>query len=158
MDSHPNTASAVLAAHSPVAPDEAAAAAYEQTAERLEASATQAERRAKLHSLAGRSDEEVADRASAQRSRRAAEGARNNAARLRALHADGQPDSRPSLTPRETEVLQLASHGLSSAEIGEQLTVSRTTIKTHFEHIYAKLASSDRAAAVATALRFGLID
>jgi DNA-binding CsgD family transcriptional regulator len=149
---------AVLAIATPARPGEAAAVAYERTAERLDASAAQAEKRAELHSLAGRSDAEAAELESALRSRRGAERTRNSAARLRAPHPDAPAESPPSLTPRETEVLQLASHGLSSAEIAEQLAVSRTTIKTHFEHIYAKLASSDRAAAVAAAMRHGLIE
>ena len=62
------------------------------------------------------------------------------------------------LTPRETEVLQMASHGGSSAAIAGKLVVSTSTVKTHFEHIYAKLGVADRAGAVAEALRRGLID
>ena len=61
------------------------------------------------------------------------------------------------LTARETEVLQLASHGGSSAAIAARLEVSTSTVKTHFEHIYAKLGVADRAGAVAAALRRGLI-
>jgi PAS domain S-box-containing protein len=63
-----------------------------------------------------------------------------------------------SLTPRELEVLQLATNGLSGREIAAQLVVSPSTIKTHFNHIYEKLGVADRAAAVATALRLGLIE
>jgi DNA-binding CsgD family transcriptional regulator len=62
------------------------------------------------------------------------------------------------LTPRETEVLTLASHGGSSAHVAGQLVVSPSTVKTHFEHIYAKLGVTDRAGAVAEAMRRGLID
>jgi len=61
------------------------------------------------------------------------------------------------LTARETEVLQMASHGGSSATIAERLVISTSTVKTHFEHIYAKLGVADRAGAVAEALRRGLI-
>jgi Bacterial regulatory proteins, luxR family len=39
-----------------------------------------------------------------------------------------------------------------------RLLLSRSTVKTHFEHIYAKLGVSNRVAAVATALRAGLIE
>jgi PAS domain S-box-containing protein len=70
----------------------------------------------------------------------------------------GQLGPARSLTPRELEVLQLAAHGLSGREIASQLVVSPSTIKTHFNHIYEKLGVSDRAAAVATALRLGLIE
>jgi DNA-binding NarL/FixJ family response regulator len=62
------------------------------------------------------------------------------------------------LTARELEVLQLAARGNSGPEIAARLFVSPATVKTHFENIYAKLHVSDRAAAVAYALRMGLID
>jgi DNA-binding NarL/FixJ family response regulator len=61
------------------------------------------------------------------------------------------------LTPREQEVLELASHGLSYAEIAEELVLTAATVKTHFAHIYCKLQVPDKAAAVAWALRHGLI-
>jgi len=64
----------------------------------------------------------------------------------------------PSLTPRELEVLQLAAEGRSGREIAERLVVSPATVKRHFEHIYGKYGVSDRAAAVAKALRDGLIE
>jgi two-component system nitrate/nitrite response regulator NarL len=51
----------------------------------------------------------------------------------------------------------LASHGLTSGEIAEQLVVSAGTVRTHLENVYLKLGVSDKAAAVATALRYGLI-
>jgi two-component system nitrate/nitrite response regulator NarL len=62
------------------------------------------------------------------------------------------------VTSRQAEVLGFASHGLTSAEIAEQLGVSVTTVKTHFDNIYIRLGVSDKAAAVAAALRHGLID
>jgi PAS domain S-box-containing protein len=61
------------------------------------------------------------------------------------------------LTPRELEVLALAAQGLSAREISRRLTVSPSTVKTHFEHIYAKLGTPDRAAAIAKAMRTGLL-
>ena len=63
-----------------------------------------------------------------------------------------------TLTPREQEVLQLAAHGHSGRRIAEMLVVSPATVKTHFEHAYEKLEVSDRASAVAKALRLGLIE
>jgi DNA-binding NarL/FixJ family response regulator len=54
-------------------------------------------------------------------------------------------------------VLALASHGLNRAEIADLLSVSAATVKTHMENAYLKLGVSDRAAAVATALRHGII-
>jgi DNA-binding CsgD family transcriptional regulator len=63
-----------------------------------------------------------------------------------------------TLTARELEVLRLAAEGLARHEIQARLLLSRSTVKTHFEHIYAKLGVSSRVAAVATALREGLIE
>ncbi len=62
------------------------------------------------------------------------------------------------LTPRELEILQLAARGNSAARIAERLTISRSTVKTHFEHVYAKLEVPDRVAAVAKAVRSGLVE
>lgn len=61
------------------------------------------------------------------------------------------------LSDRELEVLQLAAGGNTGPQIAEQLVVSPETVKTHFAHIYEKLGVSDRAGAVALALRTGLI-
>ena len=61
------------------------------------------------------------------------------------------------LSRRELQVLQLAAEGHNSRRIGELLFVSPATVKTHFEHIYEKLGVSDRTAAVAYALRIGLL-
>jgi DNA-binding CsgD family transcriptional regulator len=61
------------------------------------------------------------------------------------------------LTPRELEVLELAANGLNGPGIAERLVLSPTTIRTHLEHIYQKLRVHDRAAAVAKAMRLGLI-
>jgi DNA-binding CsgD family transcriptional regulator len=64
----------------------------------------------------------------------------------------------PVLTPRETEVLQLAARGVSAADIATELQISAATVKRHFEDAYARLGVSDRASAVAQAMREGLID
>lgn len=62
-----------------------------------------------------------------------------------------------TLSERELEVLALAAEGCSGPEIAERLVVSPSTVKSHFENIYEKLGVGDRAAAVARALRTGLI-
>jgi DNA-binding CsgD family transcriptional regulator len=61
------------------------------------------------------------------------------------------------LSDRELQVLRLAAEGNTGPEIAERLFVSPLTVKTHFQNIYEKLGVSDRAAAVALALRTGLI-
>jgi DNA-binding CsgD family transcriptional regulator len=70
----------------------------------------------------------------------------------------GAADDMPLLTPREVDVLVLASHGLTSSEIAEELFVSTLTVQSHCKNIYAKLGVGNKAAAVAVALRHGLIN
>ena len=65
---------------------------------------------------------------------------------------------RPTLSPREQEVLGLIAQGLSAPAIAERLHVSPATVKTHLKTLYEKLGVSDRAAAVAEAMRRGLIE
>jgi DNA-binding CsgD family transcriptional regulator len=62
------------------------------------------------------------------------------------------------LTARERELLQLAADGLSGPQIAARLVLSPRTVQTHFQNIYGKWGVSDRAGAVARALRQGLID
>jgi DNA-binding CsgD family transcriptional regulator len=61
------------------------------------------------------------------------------------------------LTPRELQVLQLAAEGRSAPLIAVDLGVSVATVRTHFGNIYDKLEVGDRAAAVAKAMRLGMI-
>ncbi|GAA3195054.1 response regulator transcription factor [Actinocorallia longicatena] len=62
-----------------------------------------------------------------------------------------------TLTPRETEILQLVADGLSNAAISGRLYLSQATVKSHLAHIYAKLDTDSRTSAVATAITQGLI-
>ncbi len=63
---------------------------------------------------------------------------------------------RTGLTARETEVLVQLARGLSNPQIAAALTVSRKTVSTHLEHIYAKLGVSTRTQAALFAMRHGL--
>jgi two-component system, NarL family, nitrate/nitrite response regulator NarL len=63
----------------------------------------------------------------------------------------------PKLTEREQEVLALVSQGLSAPDIGKQIHLSTTTVKSHLHSLYEKLGVSDRAAAVAEAMRRGML-
>jgi two-component system, NarL family, nitrate/nitrite response regulator NarL len=65
---------------------------------------------------------------------------------------------RPLLSAREREILKLIADGLSAPRIGARLHLSPATVKTHLQHIYEKLGVSERAAAVAAAMRRGLLE
>lgn len=62
-----------------------------------------------------------------------------------------------ALTARELEVLELAASGLSNRDLAQQLLVSEATVKTHLHHAFTKLGVENRQAAIAFALREGLI-
>jgi DNA-binding NarL/FixJ family response regulator len=61
------------------------------------------------------------------------------------------------LTPREAEVLSLIATGMSNHEIAVHLVVSEGTVKTHINHLFAKIDARDRAQAVTYAYQHGLI-
>jgi DNA-binding NarL/FixJ family response regulator len=61
------------------------------------------------------------------------------------------------LTPRELEVLQLVSQGLSNKLIARALIISEHTVKFHVSSTYAKLGAASRTEAVSLAARRGLI-
>jgi two-component system nitrate/nitrite response regulator NarL len=67
-------------------------------------------------------------------------------------------DDGPILTDRESEILRLIAAGKSLPDIAGDLFLGVTTVKTHVQHMYAKLGVSDRAAAVAEAMRRRLIE
>ncbi len=71
---------------------------------------------------------------------------------------DDHPDASASLTPREREVMALAAEGHSGPQVAQKLVLSPTTVNTHFKNIYRKLEVRTRAAAVAKAMRLGMID
>lgn len=64
----------------------------------------------------------------------------------------------PTLSGREREVLGLIAGGSSIPTIAKQLFLAPSTVKTHVQRLYEKLGVSDRAAAVAEAMRRGLLD
>jgi DNA-binding NarL/FixJ family response regulator len=68
------------------------------------------------------------------------------------------PKELDELTAREREILRLITTGLSNAEIGEELFISETTVKTHVTHILQKLGLRDRVQAVVLAHQTGLFE
>ncbi|MGH3662004.1 MAG: response regulator transcription factor [Micromonosporaceae bacterium] len=66
--------------------------------------------------------------------------------------------SGPQLSPRESQVLKLLADGMSVNGIAKQLYVSESTAKTHISKLYEKLGAANRAQALMTALRLGLLE
>lgn len=64
---------------------------------------------------------------------------------------------RPTLTGRELQILEPITRGEKTRQIAERLGISERTVKAHLASIYAKLDVDSRAAAVAPAIRRGLV-
>jgi DNA-binding NarL/FixJ family response regulator len=73
------------------------------------------------------------------------------------IRGDRRPHPMATLTEREVGVLRLVAEGHTNKEIAARLFVSPDTINGHLDNIYRKLGVSDRAHAVAVALRSGLV-
>ena len=68
------------------------------------------------------------------------------------------PQALEDLSEREQEVFRLIARGLSNAEIGKELFISETTVKTHVTHILQKLNLRNRVQAVVLAYETGLFE
>jgi two-component system nitrate/nitrite response regulator NarL len=64
----------------------------------------------------------------------------------------------PVLSERESQVLHAFARGLSIPQTAAELFIGASTVKTHTQRLYEKLGVSDRAAAVAEAMRRGLLE
>jgi HD-GYP domain-containing protein (c-di-GMP phosphodiesterase class II)/DNA-binding CsgD family transcriptional regulator len=82
------------------------------------------------------------------------------------LTTDGSPTRRANVTPkvrsvqlspRETDVLRLISHGASNKDAAKELALSPSTVRTHVESLFRKLECSTRAAATLKASSMGLL-
>jgi len=74
-----------------------------------------------------------------------------------ALSAE-RPVEAAGLTRREVDVVRLVAQGLNNRQVAKEMVVSESTVKTHLNHLLAKLAMDDRAALIAWAWRHGLAD
>jgi two-component system nitrate/nitrite response regulator NarL len=63
-----------------------------------------------------------------------------------------------ALTPRELEVLQLVSRGLSNSAIAEELVIAESTVKVHVRHILKKLNVNTRLQAALKSARGNFYD
>jgi HD-GYP domain-containing protein (c-di-GMP phosphodiesterase class II) len=68
-----------------------------------------------------------------------------------------RPSAPAGLTPRETEVLVLASRGGTIRSVAQKLDIAPKTAGNHLEHIYSKIGVSTRAEAAMFAMQHGLL-
>ncbi len=89
---------------------------------------------------------------------------------VRAVHAGEQPEfspevqtrlderaAKPTLTPREQQVVELVALGMRNKEIAASLAISEETAQVHVKNILAKLEAKDRTAAVNIAIKRGIV-
>jgi two-component system nitrate/nitrite response regulator NarL len=74
------------------------------------------------------------------------------------IHARAVDGERPLLSDREHDILERIAAGKTAPAIARELYLSTATVKTHLAHLYEKLGVGDRAAAVAEAMRHGLLE
>lgn len=77
--------------------------------------------------------------------------------RLSQEKEDQESQAVDPLTPRELEVLQLVVEGQTNHEIASALGIGSGTVKSHVEHIIAKLGAADRTQAAVRAVQLGLL-
>jgi DNA-binding NarL/FixJ family response regulator len=79
---------------------------------------------------------------------------------LQRLDHDARAQAEPAshaLSDREVEVLRLLVAGKTNREIARELILSISTVKTHVEHVIAKLDVADRTQAAVKATRLGIV-
>ena len=74
---------------------------------------------------------------------------------VRRLMAEDPPA--PKLSPRQQEVLESITRGLTDEDIARQLGISQTSVRTHVECLFAKVGAGNRSEAIAIALRKQLV-
>jgi two-component system, NarL family, response regulator DevR len=73
-------------------------------------------------------------------------------------NGDGESPTGPRLSERELDVLRLVAQGLTNAEIGKRLYLSRHTVKEYLSQVMRKLGATNRLEAVLLATGCGLIE
>lgn len=69
----------------------------------------------------------------------------------------GESQSRPVLSDRELEVIELVAAGLTNQEISEKLAISKRTVDNHISNILTKTATENRVTLVRWALQWGKV-
>jgi two-component system nitrate/nitrite response regulator NarL len=69
-----------------------------------------------------------------------------------------QAGSRPLLSAREQQILELVGDGQSAPQIARRLHLAPSTVRTHYKHLLAKLEAHDRAQLIRHAMRRRLLD
>jgi len=77
---------------------------------------------------------------------------------IRRIVADERVAERSTITAREAQILEAVADGRGNKEIAAAIGIAEDTVKTHLRRLFEKLGASDRAQAVAIALRQRLID
>lgn len=77
---------------------------------------------------------------------------------FRQLTEDGPNHTDDMLSPREKEVLEALTAGLSNKEIAQKLYIAEKTVKAHFSSIYRKMNVSTRSQAIVVAVKSGLVN
>jgi len=75
----------------------------------------------------------------------------------RSCDTDETQPSANRLSSRESSVLRLASEGVTTDHIAQQLCISSATVRNHFKNIYRKLDVHSRAEAIGLAMNQGLL-
>ena len=71
--------------------------------------------------------------------------------------ATAPPDPHPHLTPRQNQILHLLSHGRSTAQIADELSLSTDTVRNHIRRMLTALGAHSRIEALAVAHREGIL-
>ena len=61
------------------------------------------------------------------------------------------------LTPRECEIIRYVASGMRNIEVGERLSITESTVKTHLNNIFQKLGLRDRLELTHYALKTGMV-
>jgi two-component system NarL family response regulator len=68
-----------------------------------------------------------------------------------------ESSSGKELTPRECEIIRYVASGMRNIEVGERLSITESTVKTHLNNIFQKLGVRDRLELTHYAIKTGMV-